>query len=131
MAKTDYKSVDAYIAFQPAAARPVLERVRATIRKAVPKAEESISYQIAAYKLNGYPVLYFAGFKSHVGVYPITGAASKEFAQEIEPFLHGRATLRFPLDEPLPTKLIAAIAKFRAKEALAPRPTKKTAKKKP
>lgn len=130
MAKTNYKSVDEYIAFQPAEARPLLERVRATIRRAVPKAEESISYQIAAYKLNGYPVLYFAGFKHHIGVYPVTGAAAKEFADEIQPYLASKATLRFPLDKPLPTKLIAAIAKFRAQEALAPLPAKKTAPKK-
>jgi uncharacterized protein YdhG (YjbR/CyaY superfamily) len=126
MAKTNFQSVDEYIAAQPEAARPHLERIRATIRKAAPKAEESISYQIAAYKLNGYPVLFFAGFKKHVGVYPITGAAAKEFAAEIKPYLASKATLRFPLDQPLPTRLIAAIAKFRAKDAPAPKAPKKT-----
>ena len=73
MAKTDFHSVDEYIAQQPAERQPVLQRVRRTIRKALPQAEEGISYQIPAYKLDGSPVLYFAGWKEHVSLYPATG----------------------------------------------------------
>ena len=72
MAKTDFKSVDEYIASQPEAVQGVLERVRSTIRKAVPGAEEVISYQIPAYKLHGRAVLYFAGWKQHYSLYPAT-----------------------------------------------------------
>jgi hypothetical protein len=78
MARTDVKSVDDYIAAQPAEVRPVLEQVRAAIRKAIPKAEEVISYQIPAYKLDGQTVIFFAGFKGHFSLYPIAGATIRE-----------------------------------------------------
>ena len=77
MAKTDFKSVDEYIASQPEAAQGVLQRVRSTIRKALPEAEEVISYQIPAYKLHGGPVLYFAGWKQHYSLYPATATSSR------------------------------------------------------
>src|SRR4029453_7229736 len=70
MAKTDFKSVDQYIAAQPKAAQAVLKRVRSAIRKAVPGADEVISYQIPAYKLQGHTVIYFAGWKEHYSIYP-------------------------------------------------------------
>ena len=71
MAKIKFKSVGEYIASQPAAVQGILKRVRSTIRKAVPVAEEVISYQIPAYKLDGRAVLYFAGWTSHYSVYPV------------------------------------------------------------
>jgi uncharacterized protein YdhG (YjbR/CyaY superfamily) len=85
MAKTDFQSVGEYIASQPEAVRAVLRRVRGTIRKAVPKAEEVISYQIPAYKLQGTPVLYFAGWKEHYSLYPATGQVVKAFKDELAP----------------------------------------------
>lgn len=126
-AKTNFSSVDDYIASQPEQNRPLLERLRTTIRKAAPKAEESIAYQIPAYKLNRYPVAFFAGFKQHVSLYPVIGAVAKKFAKEIQPYQTSKSTLRFALGEPLPVKLIAAIVKFRAAEGLEPKtkPTKK------
>ena len=72
MAKTGFKSVDEYIASQPAALQGILGRVRSTIRKAVPGAEEVISYKIPTYKLRCGPVLYFAGWKRHYSLYPAT-----------------------------------------------------------
>ena len=116
MAKTDFKSVDEYIASQPEAVQGVLERVRSTIRKAVPQAEEVISYKIPAYKLQGGPVLYFAGWKQHFSLYPVTANVVAAFKDEIAPYLVKKATLRFPLAQPVPVKLIGRIAKFRAKE---------------
>ena len=116
MAKTDFKSVDEYIALQPAAAQGVLERVRSIIRKAVPGAEEVISYQIPAYKLQGGPVLYFAGWKQHYSLYPATGHVQAAFKDELAPYVVSKGTIRFPLSEPVPVKLIERIAKFRAKE---------------
>ena len=116
MAKTDFKSVDEYIASHPEAVQGVLERVRSTIRKAVPQAEEVISYKIPTYKLQGGPVLYFAGWKQHFSLYPVTANVVAAFKDEIAPYLVKKATLRFPLAQPVPVKLIGRIAKFRAKE---------------
>lgn len=76
MAKTDFKSVDEYIAAQPDAAQVVLERVRSTIRRALPGAEEVISYNMPTYKVHGRPVLYFAGWKQHYSLYPATSVSS-------------------------------------------------------
>ena len=119
MAKTDYRSVDEYIAAQPAPSRPILERVRSAIRKAVPDADELISYQIPAYKLHGQRVLYFAGWKDHYSLYPATPATLAAFREELTPYEVEKATIRFPLARPVPTRLIGQIAKFRAKEAVA------------
>lgn len=117
MAKTDFKSVDEYIAMQPEAVQPVLERVRSTIRRAVPGAEELISYQIPAYKLPGGPVLYFAGWKQHYSLYPATDRLVEAFKDDLAPYEVAKGTIRFPLAQPVPAKLIEGIAKFLAKEA--------------
>ena len=116
MAKTAFKSVDQYIASQPEAVQGVLKRVRSTIRKAVPGAEEVISYQIPAYKLPGGPVLYFAGWKQHYSLYPATDHVVAAFKDDLAPYEVSKGTIRFPLSEPVPVKLIERIAKFRAKE---------------
>jgi uncharacterized protein YdhG (YjbR/CyaY superfamily) len=116
MAKTDFKSVDEYIATQPENAQAILQRVRGTIRKAVPRAEEVISYQIPAYKLNGGAVIYFAGWKEHYSLYPASDRLVKAFKSELAPYKVSKGTIRFPLSEPVPAKLIAGIAKFRAQE---------------
>lgn len=99
------------------AARPVLERVRATIRKALPGATEGISYQIPVYKLDGVMVLYFAGFKHHYSIYPATERVVSAFKDELAGSLHSKATIHFPLVGPIPTRLITRIAKLRAAEA--------------
>ena len=116
MAKTDFKSIDEYIKSQPGAVQTVLKRVRSTIRKAVPKAEEVISYQIPAYKLQGRPLLYFAGWKEHYSLYPSNARLVAAFKDELAPYEITKGTIRFPLSEPVPVKLIEGIAKFRAKE---------------
>lgn len=116
MAKTDFKSVDEYIASHPEAAQGILERVRSAIRKAVPGAEEAISYQIPAYKLHGSPVLYFAGWRQHYSLYPATGHVVSTFKDELAPYEVRKGTIRFPLSQPVPVKLIERIAKARAKE---------------
>jgi uncharacterized protein YdhG (YjbR/CyaY superfamily) len=117
MAKTNFTSVDDYIALQPVAAQTVLERVRSAIRKALPKAEEVISYQIPAYKVQGRVALYFAGWKKHYSLYPATRELVAAFKHDLEPYeVNNKGTIRFPLSQPVPVKLIAQIAKFRAKE---------------
>lgn len=116
MAKTSYRSVDEYIASQPEATQAVLERVRSIIANAVPGAEEVISYQIPAYKLRGQAVLYFAGWKQHYSLYPATAPLAKAFKSDLAPYDVSKGTIRFPLGEKVPAKLIERIAKFRAKE---------------
>ena len=116
MAKTDSKSVDEYIASQPEAVQGVLERVRSSIRKAVPEAVEVISYKMPTYKLHGGPVLYFAGWRQHYSLYPATDHLIAAFKDELASYEVNKGTIRFPLSEPVPVKLIERIAKFRAKE---------------
>lgn len=117
MAKTR-SPVDEYLASQPAAARAVLQRVRDTVRKALPAASEEISYQIPTYKIDGRMVLYFSGAKQHWAIHPATDHLLKTLGAELAGRLHGRGTLRFSYDE-VPVRLITRIAKVRAEEAAA------------
>jgi uncharacterized protein YdhG (YjbR/CyaY superfamily) len=130
MAKTDFKSIDDYIASQPKAAQRVLKRVRSILRKAVPDAEETISYQIPTYKLNSRPVIYFAGWKEHYSLYPFTSRMVASFKERVAPYAVSKGTLRFPMSEPVPAKLIEAIAKSRAKEVIEQQKAKAAATKK-
>jgi uncharacterized protein YdhG (YjbR/CyaY superfamily) len=117
MATTDFKSVDEYIATHPGDVQAILQRFRSTIRKALPRAEEVISYQMPAYKLRGDPVLCFAGWKRHYSLYGATAHVVAAFKDELAPYEVNKGTIRFPLHQPVPQRLIARIAKFRAKEA--------------
>ena len=119
MEKARARTIAEYIAMQPPAAQIVLERVRGAIAKAVPDAEECISYQIPAFKLHGRVLLYFAGWKEHYSVYPASDAMTAAFEGELDAYRVSKGTLRFPLSEPVPTKLIGRIAKFRAEEIVA------------
>lgn len=130
MAKTDFKSVDEYIASQPKAAQDALKRVRSAIRKALPRAEEVISYQIPAYKLHGSRLLFFAGWKQHYSLYPATDRVVAAFKADLTPYKVSKGTIRFPLFKPVPAKLIERIAKFRAQEVAERERTKATASKK-
>ena len=119
MAKTDFRTVDEYLASQPPAVRAVLEQVRSTIRKAVPRAEERMSYQMPAYKVDGTWVLGFAGWKEHFSLYPFGASMLEAFGDEVARYTASKGTLRFPLSERVPLGLIGRIAKFRAAEAAA------------
>jgi uncharacterized protein YdhG (YjbR/CyaY superfamily) len=119
MAKTDYKSVDQYVAAQPEPARAVLERLRRIVKAAVPGAEELISYQIPAYRHADGCFLYISGWKEHYSLYPATDVLVAALKEEIEPYLANKNTLRFDLSKPVPTRLIERIAKLRAKEVAA------------
>ena len=121
MARTAYQSVDEYMAAQPEAVRAVLARVRSIIRKAIPEADEVISYQIPAYKLNGRVVLYFAGWKQHYSLYPATGGLVEAFRKELAAYEVSKGTVRFPLSQPVPARLIDQIAKFKARQVPAKR----------
>jgi len=116
LAKSSYKSVDEYMASQPDTVRGLLRRVRSTIREALPRAEEVISYNIPAYKMDGATVLYFAAWQNHYSLYPATGRLVTAFKDELAPYEISKGTIRFPLSEAIPVKLIGRIAKLRVKE---------------
>jgi uncharacterized protein YdhG (YjbR/CyaY superfamily) len=116
MAKTGFKSVDEYIASQPKPVQRVLKRVRSTIRKAVPDAEEVIAYNIPSYKLHGRPVLYFAGWRRHYSVYSSTARVVAAFKDDLAAYEVNKGTIRFPFSGRVPVKLIEGIARLRAKE---------------
>jgi uncharacterized protein YdhG (YjbR/CyaY superfamily) len=116
MPKNDTATIDAYIAAQPAEARPVLEKMRRVIGKSIPAADEAISYGMPAYKLGGRVVVYFAGWKQHAALYPGSAQTFAAFGKDAAGYATSRGALQFPLGQPLPVRLIAAIAKHRAKE---------------
>jgi len=116
MARTGFKSVDEYMASQPDAVRGLLRRVRSTVREALPRAEEVISYNIPAYKMDGGAVLYFAAWKQHYSLYPATGRLVAALKDELARYEISKGTIRFPLSQAVPVKLIGRIAKFRANE---------------
>jgi uncharacterized protein YdhG (YjbR/CyaY superfamily) len=111
------RNIDDYISgFAPDVQR-VLRRIRATVRKAAPGAEETISYQMPAFVQDGV-LVYFAAFKAHIGLYPpVRGDAVIEKA--VAPYAGEKGNLRFPLDEPIPYGLITRIVKLRVKQNLA------------
>ena len=117
MRKADLTNVDEYISAQPEAAQIVLQRVRNTLRRALPGAEEVISYKIPAYKLHGRIVLYFAGWKQHYSLYPAGELLVAAFKDQLASYKVSKGTIRFPLCAPIPVKLVERIAKFRAEEA--------------
>ena len=117
MRKADFTNVDEYISAQAKTAQVVLRRVRSTLRKALPGAEEVISYKIPAYRLHGRIVLYFAGWKQHYSLYPAGERLVAAFKDQLASCKLSKGTIRFPLCEPVPVKLIEHIAKFRAEDA--------------
>lgn len=107
--------IDAYVAGFPADVRQVLEKIRAIIRKAAPDAHESISYGIPTFKRHGGYLIYFAGFKQHVSIYPVLSECPG-FEDELAPYRSGRGTAKFPIGEPIPYPLIRKIVEFMAQE---------------
>jgi uncharacterized protein YdhG (YjbR/CyaY superfamily) len=116
MSKPVFQSVDAYLEAQPEPARGALDRVRAAIRRAVPDAEESISYNMPTYKLGGERLIYFAAWKAHVSLYAATAGVVAALGDALKPYPIEKGTIRFSLDQPIPVKLIEQIARFRATE---------------
>jgi uncharacterized protein YdhG (YjbR/CyaY superfamily) len=108
---SDADSIDAYIAGFPCEVQLILEEIRAVICLAAPDATETISYRIPSFELNGTYLIYFAGFKNHVSVYPILSECP-EFEDELAPYRSGKATAKFPLDKPIPFPLITKIVQF-------------------
>ncbi len=111
MAKTDFKSLDEYIAACPPESQAYLKQIRKLIRTLVPDAKEKISYQMAAFERNGRNLIHFAGWKKHVSLYPVP-AGSEAFERQVAKYAGGKGTLKFSLDEPLPLKLIERVVKL-------------------
>jgi uncharacterized protein YdhG (YjbR/CyaY superfamily) len=103
--------IDEYIAGFPTEVQKLLQKIRKTIKKAAPSAEEAISYAIPTFKLNG-NLVHFAAYQNHIGLYPAPRGVA-EFEVEMERYGGGKGTARFPLDEPIPYELIARITTFR------------------
>ena len=117
MAKTNFQSIDEYIAACPEQSQSYMRKIRELIKTLAPEAKEKISYQIACFELNGKNLVHFAGWKQHVSMYP-TPAGTEAFNNAIAKYAGGKGTTKFPLNEPWPLKLIGQIVKFRVADNL-------------
>ena len=108
--------VDAYIGQFPADVQGIMQQIRSIIKSVAPQAEEMIAYGMPAYKLHG-PLVYFAGYKKHIGFYA-TPTGHSAFAEELSKYKQGKGSVQFPLSEPMPFDLIKRIVEFRLKENL-------------
>ena len=120
-------TIDEYIAGFPKDVQKALQEVRETIHKAAPKAEETISYAMPAFKQNG-NLVYFAAWKEHIGFYA-TPTGNSEFKKDLAGYKTSKGAIQFPLDKPMPVQLITKIVKFRVKENEEKAALKKKAKK--
>lgn len=115
--KSKINSIDEYIDTFPEDIQTILKQVRKTIKAAAPEAGERISYGIPTFTLNDKYLIYFAGWKHHISIYPIP-IGDDAFNQEIAPYVSGKGTLKFPIDKPIPLKLITKIVKLKVAESL-------------
>ena len=106
------KDVETYIAQFPDEVQKILEKIRAIILAEVPEAEERISYAMPGYYLNKKPLVYFAGYKNHIGFYA-TPTGHEKFEKELSKFKQGKGSVQFPLNQAIPYDLIKEIMKFR------------------
>jgi uncharacterized protein YdhG (YjbR/CyaY superfamily) len=115
--KNRFETIDEYIATFPRNVRDILEELRRIIRESAPKSEETISYGIPTFDLNGKHLVHFAAYKNHIGFYP-TSSGITRFKKELSSYELSRGTARFPINEPIPFDLIRKIVKYRVKETL-------------
>lgn len=108
-------AIDMYIASFPDDVREILKRIRHLVLKYAPEAEESITYGMPAYKTNGKPLVYFAAFKNHIGLYA-TPSGHAAFEEELSVYKRGKGSVQFPLNKPIPYDLIRRIIEFRVIE---------------
>lgn len=109
-------SIDEYIAEFPPETQSVLKEIRALIKASAPDATERISYAMPTFDLNGTHLVHFAGYKKHIGFYPVPSGI-EAFKEELEPYKSGKGSAQFPLGQPLPTDLIRRIVEFRVEES--------------
>jgi len=115
--KSGFSTIDEYIATFPKETQAILQAVRAAIKAAAPNAEEKIGYQMPTFTLNGRNLVHFAAFKNHIGFYP-TPSGITAFAKELSKYEGAKGSVQFPIDKPMPLKLISRIVKFRVTENL-------------
>ncbi|MBP6334517.1 MAG: DUF1801 domain-containing protein [Bacteroidia bacterium] len=118
-----FTSIDEYHASFPPAVRKILKELREIIRKSAPKATETISYNMPAFKQKT-NLVYYAAYKAHIGLYP-TSSPIRVFTEDLEKYKTSKGAIQFPLDKPLPKTLISKIVKFRVNEDLATGKVKK------
>ena len=123
--KTEYKSINEYLALQSEDAKLMLEKIRVIINDIAPDAEEVISYGMPAFKLHGRMLVYFAGFKNHCSLFPANSGLIVILKDELKKYKTSKGTIQFELSKPLPITLIKKIVKIRAKENLEKSKTKK------
>jgi uncharacterized protein YdhG (YjbR/CyaY superfamily) len=116
-------TIDAYVKMFPPKTRKVLKQLRATIKAAAPDAKETINYAIPTFTLNG-NLVHFAAFDTHIGFYP-TPSGIAAFKGELAGYASAKGSVQFPLDKPMPLKLITRIVKFRVAEQLKKAPRRK------
>lgn len=114
--KTSPKDIDEYIANFPQDIQVILQELRATIKKAAPDAEETISYQMPTFRLKG-NLVHFAAHKNHIGFYP-TPSGIEKFKKELSAYDGAKGSVKFPLDKPIPLDVIDKIVRFRVSENL-------------
>lgn len=107
-------TIDEYIAGFPPDVQAILRKIRETIRKAAPEAQETIKYRMPTFTLNG-NLVHFAAFQRHIGFYPVPSGI-EAFKEELSVYEQGRGSVQFPLDRPIPYGLISRIVKYRVKE---------------
>ena len=117
---SSFETVDAYIASFPEHAQPSLRAVREAIQHAAPQAVESISYQIATYKVDGKPLTYFGGWKHHIGLYPLP-AGDDDFQAELATYKCSKGTVKLMLSDPIPTDFITRLVYIRITELAEPK----------
>jgi uncharacterized protein YdhG (YjbR/CyaY superfamily) len=121
------ETIDEYIEQFPASVQEILQKLRATIKKTAPAAEETMSYQMPAFKYYGM-LVYFAGYKNHIGFYP-TSSPMKVFKDRLTNYKTSKGAIQFPINEAIPLALVRDIVKFRIKENLEKENTKLKKKK--
>jgi uncharacterized protein YdhG (YjbR/CyaY superfamily) len=107
--------IDLYISNFPADVQEILIQIRSVIKKAAPEALESFSYGMPAYKTKGKPLVYFAGYKNHIGFYA-TPSGHEQFSSELSHYKQGKGSVQFPLNQPIPFDLIRRMVEFKVKE---------------
>lgn len=107
--------IDQYIAQFPHAVQAVLNKLRQLIKSCAPGAEEKMAYGMPGYKTHGRPLVYFAGYKNHIGFYA-TPTGHHEFKEALSNYKQGKGSVQFPLDQPIPYELIERIVAFRVDE---------------
>jgi uncharacterized protein YdhG (YjbR/CyaY superfamily) len=112
-----FETIDEYITTFPRNVQEILEKLRKVIRESAPETEETISYAIPTFKLNGKNLVHFAAYNKHIGFYP-TSSGIEAFKKELSHYKTSRGTVQFPIDKPIPYNLVKKIVRYRVKENL-------------